>query len=444
MIISLHWSYWKAISRLRWNRLALTPALGWMAGLGYFLLAPLTLLVLNGGFTEPAIYGSNERYSSVNLSDGTYLLPMLVIWLTVLFTFQVVIALTAKYRGGTDDSYSLRFNEKKLKQAILLTWGIALLDFGITIWLCGGVTAFLVTHWYLRQADFFTRFGDGYVLYAQLIQGNFVVFTAAAALHTGLMLERRKFSWRFAGLIAFALLLQMVISGNRIFVALYGLSVLVSCWIYGRRKVILVFLALSPLVLLFFSAWASLRADLGTLAERLPTYVDQDYGNRVITTAMDTTEGASAMLVLHMINDFGGKFDYLYGLSYTKAVTFVVPRSLYPSKPQNFPVLMAQLYEPGEDTSLGGTQLAELYANFGILSVVLLPAITVLILLLSEKVTRNIERHALLSAVLFVMCVWYARSSFADNFVTFLMAQLLIWVLRLERVCVSRVSPDTA
>ena len=54
MIISLHWSYWKAISRLRWKRLALTPALGWMAGLGYFLLAPLTLLVLNGGFTQPA------------------------------------------------------------------------------------------------------------------------------------------------------------------------------------------------------------------------------------------------------------------------------------------------------------------------------------------------------------------------------------------------------
>ena len=53
---------------------------------------------------------------------------------------------------------------------------------------------------------------------------------------------------------------------------------------------------------------------------------------------MDATEGASVMQLLHMVNDFGEKFNYLYGLSYTKAVTFIVPRSLYPSKPQNFPV----------------------------------------------------------------------------------------------------------
>ncbi len=444
MVISLQWSYWKAISRLCRKSLALTLALGWMAGLGYFLLAPLTLLVLNGGFTQPAVYGSNDRYSSVNLSDSTYFLPMLVIWLAVLFTFQVVIAITPEYRVGKDDSHSLRFNERRLKKAMLLTWGIALLDYAITIWLSGGMTAFLVTHWYLRQSDFLTRFGDGYVLYIQLIQGNFVVFTASAALYTALMLERRTFSWRFSGLIALALLLQMVMSGNRIFVALYGLSVLVSCWTYGRKKIIFVFMVLSPLVFLFFSAWASLRADLGELSEKLPTYVEQDRGNRAMTTAMNTTEGSSVMLLLHMVNDFGGKFDYLYGLSYTKAVTFVLPRSVYPSKPQNFPVMMAELYEPGEETSLGGTQLAELYANFGVFSVLLLPAITVLILLLSDKVTRNIERHALLSAVLFVLCAWYARSSFEDNFVTFLMAQLLIWVLQLERVCTPRVSPNPA
>src|SRR5580704_7799572 len=164
MIISLHWSYWKAISRLRWKRLALTPALGWMAGLGYFLLAPLTLLVLNGGFTQPAIYGSNDRYSSVNLSDSTYLLPMLVIWLAALFTFQAVIALTPEYRGGRDDSHSLRFNEKRLKRAILVTWAIALLDYGITLWLSGGLTAFLETHWYSRQTEFLTNFGVHYVL----------------------------------------------------------------------------------------------------------------------------------------------------------------------------------------------------------------------------------------------------------------------------------------
>jgi hypothetical protein len=169
--------------------------------------------------------------------------------------------------------------------------------------------------------------------------------------------------------------------------------------------------------------------------------VEQDLSSRVMTTLMDTTEGTSVMQLLHMVNDFGTKFDYLYGLSYTKAVTFILPRSVYPSKPQNFPVLMAQFYEPGEETSLGGTQLAELYANCGVLSVALLPAITVVILLFSEKLTRKIDKHMLLSAVLFLLFIWYARSSFEDNFITFMCAQFLIWSLKLERRLVATVVP---
>jgi hypothetical protein len=436
LLMSLHWTYWKAISRLRWRRLALTPAMGWMLGLGYFVLAPLTLLTLNGGFTQPAAYETNDRYNSVSFSNTTYLLPILVIWLAVLFAFVSVIVLTPPYRGSKDDPPPLPLNEKRLKRAILVTWAIALLDYGITIWLSGGLTAFLVTHWYLRQTEFLTNFGEQYVLYTQLTQANFVVFTGVAALYTAWLLERRRFSWRFCGFIAFAMLLQMGMTGNRIFVALYGLSVLVSCWVYGRKRIILACLALSPAILLVFSAWASLRGDLGAFSETLPAYVEQDLGDRATTTLIDATEGASVMQLLHMVNDFGEKFNYLYGLSYTKAVTFVVPRSLYPGKPQNFPVMMARLYEPGQETSLGGTQLAELYANFGVFSVLLLPTITVLILLLSEKLTRNIEKHVLLSAVLFVLFIWYARSSFEDNFVTFVCAQFLMWSLKLERrVC---------
>lgn len=433
LLISLHWTYWKAISRLRWRRLALTPAMGWMLGLGYFVLAPLTLLTLNGGFTQPAFYDTNDRYNSVSFSNTTYLLPMLVICLAVLFAFVAVIVLTPPYRGSEDDSPPLPLNEKRLKRAILMTWAIALLDYGITIRLSGGLTAFLVSHWYLRQTEFLTTFGGQYVLYTQLTQANFVVFTAVAALYTAWLLERRRFSWRFCGLIAFAMLLQMVMTGNRIFVALYGLSVLVSCWVYGQKKIILACLALSPVIFLVFSAWGSLRGDLGAFSEKLPAYVEQDLGDRATTTLIDATEGASVMQLLHMVNDFGEKFNYFYGLSYTKAVTFIVPRSLYPGKPQNFPVMLAQLYEPGQETSLGGTQLAELYANFGVLSVLLLPAITILILLLSEKLTQNIEKHVLLSAVLFLLFIWYARSSFEDNFITFVCAQCLLWSLKLER-----------
>lgn len=432
LLIPLHWSYWRVLRRLRGERLALTPILGWMAGLGYFLAAPLTLLVLNGGYTIPSFYDSNSSYASVDLSNGRYFLPMLVVWLALLFSFQAVLLLTRKPKS---DEATLEFpiNERKLRSILLLTFGLSALDHAATVWRLGGVDAFLVSRWYVRQEDLAARFGDLFVLYSWLSQANQILFTAAAALFTSLQIQRRKLDLRISALIAFALLLQMVMSGNRIFIALYGLSFLASCWFYRRKKLIAALLVVSPAILLLFSAWSYFRHDLSTISEDIPTYVEGDLGNRAMTTLMDTTEGVSIIQVLHMVNDFGQKFDYLYGLSYSKAVTFVLPRRLYPNKPQNFPVLIARLYEPGQVTSLGTTQLGELYANFGALSVLLLPFITVLILLLSERLTRKIEKHALLSAMLFVLLIWYARSSFEDNFVTFLFALLLIWGLKLER-----------
>ena len=431
-LFTLFWSFGKALARLRNGRFPLSPILGWMVGLGYFILAPLTLLVLNGGYTIPAFYNSNSSYASVDLSSEKYFLPMLVVWLSLLSSFQAVIALSPN-RLNNGPTVELFVNNRRLKRILLLTFGMAFAGYIVTIWASGGLEAFLVSHWYHRQEEMFGSLGDLYILYLRLDLANSIVFTAAAAVYTAQLLKWQKVEWRFSAFIVFALLLQMVMSGNRIFFALYGLAFLTSCWTYRRNKMIAALLIISPAIILLFSAWAYLRHDLSTIAEDIPTYAKADLGNRAMTTLMDTTEGASVMELLHMVNDFGGKFDYFYGLSYSKAVTFFLPRRLYPNKPENFPVLIAKLYEPGEATSLGTTQLGELYANFGVLSVLLLPFVTALILLLSDKLAQRIERHALLSPVLFLLLIWYARSSFEDNFITFLFALVLIRVLRLER-----------
>ena len=51
-LFTLFWSYWKALVRLRHKQFPLTPILGWMVGIGYFMLAPLTVLVFNGGYSR--------------------------------------------------------------------------------------------------------------------------------------------------------------------------------------------------------------------------------------------------------------------------------------------------------------------------------------------------------------------------------------------------------
>ncbi len=403
-----------------------------MAGLGYFLLVPLTLLVLNGGYTIPSFYDANDLYASVDLSSGQYIIPMLVVWLALLFSFQAIVLLKPRPKACATKQ-KIFINEFKLRRILLLTFGLALLDYAVSIWMLGGLEAFIVSHWYNRQLEMVERFGDAYVLYTQLSLANQIIFTAAAALYTARQLQLRILNWRYSALIICAFLLQMVISGNRIFTALYGLSVLISCWTYSRKRLIARLLIVSPVILLIFSAWGYFRHNLSTVSEDIPTYLEGDLGNRTMTTLMTVTEGAGVMVLLHIVKDFGGKFDYLYGLSYSKAILFAVPRRFYPQKPHNFTALIAHVYEPGEDTSLGTTQLGELHANFGILSVLLLPLFTILILLLSDKLLRNIGKYVLLSGLLFMLLIWTARTTFEDNFITFLFTVLLIKSLRLEQ-----------
>jgi hypothetical protein len=431
-LVTLFCAYWAALARLRRTRWPLSPILGWMVGLGYFILAPLTILVVNGGYSIPDVIGANDRYASVNLSSATYFLPMTTVWLALMLSFLSVL-LFAPAPASADAGASSWINEKKLKSILLFTSGFTVADYVFTIRISGGIEAFLISHWYLRQADMVARFGDLYVLYSRVSQANQIVFTASAALFVGMYLEGRTRNWRWIAFIAIALAVQMVMSGNRIFIALFGLAFLTSCWVYGRKKLMLTLLIISPALLLVFSVWAYVRHDISNLGGELETHAQVDVGNRVTTTLMDSTEGVCVMILLHAVNDFGSKFDYLYGVSYSKAVTFILPRRIYPTKPENFPALLAQLYEPGEITSLGATQLGELYANYGVLSVVLLPVLTVALLLLSQRSIFCTGKHVLVSAVLFVLVLWSVLASFEDSFITFVFSFLLLRGFKLEQ-----------
>jgi hypothetical protein len=428
LVITLIWSYCKAMGGLRDVRLPLSPIAGWMIGLGYFTVIPLTILVLNGGYSIPEVIGANELYASVDLSSSRYVLPVIVVWLSLLLTFLTVIVFAPL--ASARDPAGVAVTSHQTKAILLLTVGLSFADYVFTVYVAGGIGPFLLSHWYLRQDDLLARFGDAYALYCRVSLANQILFTAAAALYVTHSLRTRRVEWWLVGTILGALIAQLAMSGNRIFIALFGFACLTSCWVYRRNKVLVALLLASPFLFVIFSAWAYVRHDLTSIAESVSGYAQQDLGNRTVTTVMDATEGSSVMILLHMQNDFGTRWDYLYGMTYTKVVTFALPRSIYPHKSDNFPLLLAGLYEPGETTSLGATQLGELYANFGPLCVVLLPCLTAAVMLASHSATLR-NGHPLVMPVLFLLSLFAIRTSLEDSVITVVVAMALLWGLRL-------------
>jgi len=432
MIGLLVFSFWKAMLKLRQKEARLTPILGWMLGLGFFIVAPLTIIVLLGGYEIPSFYEVNANYSKVDLSTGEFFLPVAVIWASLLFSFLIVILLTPGERNAVR-RIDAKINESKLKKVLLITGGLAIFTYVTMIQMVGGLEIFLVSHWFKRQEDLVSRLGDWYVLFSQIALADQVLFTAAAVLFGHLQVKSGKFSWRFSTVILLLFLLQIAMTGNRIFFGLYLISFGASCWLYRRKRPLVIFLALAPALILIFSAWNYFRHNLSTIGSDISTYAEGDLGNRSITSLMDAFEANDTLILLHMINDFGSKHGYLYGGSYARVLYFALPRSIYPEKPPGFALEMGAFYEPGTGVSLAVTQLGECWANFGPLSLLLFPLITAAIVKFSWSQAGEMQNHALLGAAVFVLFIWIARSSFEDNFMTLVLAFGLTAILRLEK-----------
>jgi hypothetical protein len=424
-------TYASALSRVKRNSDGLTPLLGWMMGLGFFLLAPLTILTLHGGYEMPPSGGWTEAWSKVDLANPVFFKPYLVIWLALMLT--CLAAILFDEASAARESRSHVVSIPILERALRITMVLSILSWATLVWLVGGFAEFAVSHWYLRNVAMAERFGASFTLYARLSLANQLLFTGAAALHTGLGLRDKNLRWGFTALIVLFLLIEMAMSGNRIFIAFYLLAFLTSSWLYSRKKLIATLLVCSPLLVLIFSVWGAVRHDLSKLSDSVSSeVVESDVSNRALSSLMYATEGQAVLLLMHVVNDFGGKFDYLHGSTYGRLLTFWLPRSVYPDRPLDFTSQAALCYLPGETTSLCATALGEAYANFGLASLLVLPLFTFGVTRYEAFLGRRADGSPLLSAVSFVVLIWFARCTFAENVFNLVEAAVLIWALRLE------------
>jgi hypothetical protein len=436
LLLVLLWSFWQVLGKIGRCDAALTPILGWTVGLAFFFLTPLSLMVLQGGYQDPAFYAASASHNSVDLSSTQFFVPFLVIWTSLLLSAGVLLLFLPRALPESEpgrDRLELVSHPALLKKVIFVTTVLALLDYALTIRMVGGFEEFLLSNWSGRVSDLSAELGDRYALYLWIAQANQIVFTAAAVLYTHFEAQEGKIHWRISGLLVLVFLLHIAFQGERIYLALYLLSALTSCWLYGRKKVVVGLLLAAPVLAAVFSAWAYFRNDLSNIGDNVSVYNDADMQNRTMTWFMDACDGDDVMFLFHVIQDFGTGHEYLFGMSYARAAYFVIPRNMFPEKPHGFNLQLAEIYEPGSPTSFAATQLGELYANFGPASILLLPALTLAILLLSNHLREGAQHHPLIFTEMFLLLIWSARSTLEDQFITFVFAFLLTRGLRLER-----------
>jgi hypothetical protein len=429
LLLSLLLAYFRALLAVGNKYGTACPLVGWLIGLGYFILAPLSLITIHGGYELPGIYEVGNAWGAVDLSTTRFIVPYLVVWLSMMGSLFVVCLILPPSHSST---WWKQVDVRRLERAIATPIVIAVVDWTVLIWLLGGVEEFLVSHWQSRTEEMVVHYGDLFVLLSHLGAANQVVFTGAAILHTSIGICQREMRWGFTCLLWVFFLLEVVVTGNRIYLAIYLLSVIACLHFEKRWKVFALILSFAPILVFVFSMWSAVRGNLSTLGTSVGDYVERDDRSDLTSSLINVTEGMNVLLLMHIVDDYGSRFDYLNGITYSRAVISLVPRRLFPQKPQNFTALMAEQYLPNVETSLNATALGEMYANFGPLTLLFFPALTGAIVVLNNWSSRTVGDRPLLRAILFVLLVWVARSTFEDNFVLFLLCLLLIRLFRIE------------
>lgn len=432
MLAVLWGTYVLLLVRLRKVFTGLNPILGWIAGLGYFVIAPFSIVTLRGGFEYPAVYEQSGNWGAVDLSRPQFLGPWIFVWLALMLA--CVTAFLSCPAPGAPATETRGISPKRLERIVLFSMSLLLADAALTIYLNGGIEEFLISHWYHRQDTLIERFGVIYILYMHASAALNVLFVGAAALYAAAGVRGIATRRRITAGVIFFLLLGTALHGNRIFVALYLLAFLASCWLSGRKKLLIALAVASPVVILVFSAWAWVRQDLSAIPESVGTHViEAEMDNRAVTAMMDATEGANVLLLMHIIGDAGTRYDYLYGSTYARLLTFFEPRILHPERTRSFTEIAASNYEPGEQMSLNSTALGEAAANFGLLGIFVAPLVTWLAARWSLRLAAAPSPNALLSTVAFLMFIWFARSTFAENAMTLTGAAILVRVFAFDK-----------
>ena len=139
LTIILVTSYGLVLNRIRKCSIGLTPLLGWMMGVTYFLVIPLTLITLNGGYRSPQSYDING-WADADLSNVKFFRPYTLVWLSLMLNCGIAFFLGPSFRVNEEAPGLV--SRGRLERTILTTMALSLAAWIVMIWLVGGLEAF--------------------------------------------------------------------------------------------------------------------------------------------------------------------------------------------------------------------------------------------------------------------------------------------------------------
>ncbi len=397
------------------------PTAGLIAGSLYFILLPLTAIALVGEYSLPSHHNASDRWATFSLDTADGLLSILYPSITIILT-SLFIRFSSHWRSSKKQTSRETEPASQTIRYLLIFSLIALAKWLLYILVLGWEGLFLAG-WLERTEHVGGALGEVFWLILKFWQGNSLLLTSSLIMW--LQGPIRTTTPKQAGIVALAgatILIEVFLSGNRIFVALMLITYF-SHLLIKQKYLALLLVALSfPGLSILSGTWAYYRINsdvgLGASLAHISEIAISD-PNMIPTSVIEMTEGANSLALMAITRDFGNEEELLLGHTLIKVFLLPVPRSIYPNKPENFNLIAAAIYEPNiPGFSLNTTIFGELFANLSYGAAPALIFITWLLLLYSRSMARS-GFHPIKAIALFQAMLWMARTNLSDSILLF-------------------------
>lgn len=280
-------------------------------------------------------------------------------------------------------------------------------------------------NWYQNRHYFFETSGLLAVMVAFVINSTKILILSSM-VYKWIISEWSFF--KFLLITVFFCFFDMFFSGNRIY--LFCTAAIIGLLLFKRypKKMLISLPLLIPVTFIlgyFASIFRHIRGPL--FAEGLPTFgiFKASFKRAMILEPPNITSfflGISESVNVNVMYDLFNRYtDYLYGATYIKPFVFYIPRSIWANKPQSITVLAADFLG---GSSLVTTIIGEVYMNFYLLGIIILPF---LLWYTDVTLTKALNGYGTISnIVMFFFGILIFRMPFSDEFLVFIFLVLIL------------------
>lgn len=378
----------------------------------FFVFIPIWVMIFEG-----TLFLSEKDFYYTTIKDVVLKQNIKTSFLLIIFIFSIIVYLFIPTKKISNEDVSTLFKPSISFYLIIYIIGMLIVFIGSGL-LEGG-------NWYQNRHHFFESSGAFAVLIA------FIINSAKVLILSSIVYKWIKGEWKFIKFLIYAVsfsFLDMFFSGNRIY--LFCTAIIIGLLLFKKypKKTIVSFPFLIPCTFIlgyFASIFRHMRGPL--FAEGLPSW-------SIFTAALDRAMmleppnfssfflGISESVNVNVMYDlFRGYNDYLYGATYFKPFFFYVPRSIWEAKPQSITVLTADFLG---GASLVSTVIGEMYMNFYLFGIVLLP---IFLWYTDVLLTKALQNYGIMAnVVMFFFGILIFRMPFSDEFLVFVFLVLIL------------------